>query len=298
MSLVQEIKALCDTFQQQARDAFQASGGKLEAYNSHIAKATDELMAGLLKKFESLHTQMEQQTNEVKDLKLTIGCQAAAIERLEKKVKAIETRDKRNQKFQVKNNLIIRSSQKPKEIGKFLCDTIQAGSADGMKPANNVFTLTEIIPRDKGNPQDDSTSQAENTQPEGRSRAIYRAVFKDFVHVKSLWKGIPTTNKAGSSTQISSEMPRYLKSLYSDFERAAYTMRTTFNKEGIKTRIVTKNLSLKMQFRTSDHKDWLDASSPIIEDKLDTPLMFKDGERIPNIHPTVRDILKRADKHF
>ena len=298
MSLVQEIKALCDTFQQQARDAFQASGGKLEAYNTHISKATDELMAGLLKKFESLHSQMEQHSNEVKELKLTITCQAAAIERLEKKVKAIETRDKKSQKFQVKNNLIIRSSQKPKEVGKFLCDTIQAGSADGMKPATNVFTLTEIKPRDKVNHQQDEASQVDSSQPDGRSRTIYRAVFKDFVHVKAFWKGIPTTNKAGSTTQISSEMPRYLKSLYSDFERAAYTMRSTFNKEGLKTRVITKNLSLKMQFRTTDHKDWLEASNSIIDDKLDTPLMFKEGERVPNIHPTVRDILKRADKHF
>jgi hypothetical protein len=93
-------------------------------------------------------------------------------------------------------------------------------------------------------------------------------------------------------------MPQYLKSLYSDFEKAAYTIRTTYSKEGMKTRIVTKNLSLRMQFKTRTDNDWLEASSPIIDDKIDIPVMFRDGEKVPNIHPTVRDVLKRADKHF
>ena len=298
MSLLEDIKTLCGTFQQQARDAFQASGGKLDAYNTHISKATDELMSGLLKKFDSFYTQMEQHSKEVTDLKTTIDYQATAIERLEKRVKSIETRDKKSQKFQVKNNLIIRSSEKSTDIGKFICNTIQSGSSDGKKPPANVFTLTEIKPRGKVNPHHPEATSHEGSQVGGRSRSIYRAVFKDFSHIRSFWKGIPTTNKAGSSTQISSEMPQYLKSLYSDFEKAAYTIRTTYSKEGMKTRIVTKNLSLRMQFKTRTDNDWLEASSPIIDDKIDIPVMFRDGEKVPNIHPTVRDVLKRADKHF
>ena len=296
MSLIEDIKSLCDSFQQQAKDAFQASGGKLEAYNAHISKATDELMAGLLKKLEGFHSQIEKNNKELTDLKTTVGNQAAVIDKLEKKIKAIETRDKKSQKFQVKNNLIIRSSDKASDVGKFLCNTMQEGSADGKKPATNVFTLTEIKPRNSQQPEAAAASQDEGSQPAGRSRTIYRAVFRDYTHVKAFWKGIPKTNKAGSSTQISSEMPRYLKSLYSDFERAAFTMRAVNNKSGLKTRIIQKNLSLKMQFKTDS--EWLDATSPIIDEMLDIPVMYKDGEKVPNIHPTVRDVLKRADKHF
>ena len=43
-------------------------------------------------------------------------------------------------------------------------------------------------------------------------------------------------------------------------------------------------------------RNWLDASSPIID--IDIPVMFQDGEKVLNIHPTVRNILKTADEHF
>ena len=52
-----------------------------------------------------------------------------------------------------------------------------------------------------------------------------------------------------------------------------------------------KILSLKIQFRIPEDKDWLDAFSSIID--IDIPVMFKEAERVPNgnIYSTVRDIL-------
>ena len=206
MSLVEDIQSLCDKFQTQAREAFTASGGKVEAYNAHISKATGELMGALLKKFEGLHSLIDQQAKEVSQLKVTVNNQSSAIERLEKKVRSIETRDKRSQMFQVKNNLIIRSSEKPTEIGKFICNTIQEGSDDGKKPPTNVYTLTEIKPK-TGNRQDSD----DDAQADARSRSIYRAVFKDTHLVRAFWKGLPKTNKVGSGTQISSEIYMQMK---------------------------------------------------------------------------------------
>ena len=54
-----ELRSLCDAFEKEARDAFKASGGKLEAYTTHISKATDKFFSGLLSKFETT-TKMEE----------------------------------------------------------------------------------------------------------------------------------------------------------------------------------------------------------------------------------------------
>lgn len=296
---VEELRSLCDAFQKEAREAFKASGGKLEAYTTHISKATDKLFSGLLSKFETYNTQMEEISGQVKALTDTVSKQASVIEMLEKKVKSIETRDKKGQKYSVKNNLIIRSADKPVDVGKFILNTLQAGSADGKKPPNSVYTMTELPGKESSaieNSQDGPSQATQGSQRE--SRKVHRVVFKDFSLVRSFWKGISKTNKQGSSTQVASEVPRYLRNLYSDMEKAAYTMRSTYSKDGVKTRIVPKGLSLKMQFRVPDAEGWLEASSPHIEDKLDTHLSYKEGEKIPNVHPSVRDILKRADKHL
>ena len=295
---IEELRSLCDAFQKEARDAFKASGGKLEAYNTHIAKATDKLFSGLLSKLETYNTRMEEVSNQVKDLTDTVNKQASVIEMLERKVKSIETRDKKGQKFAVKNNLIIRSSEKPVELGKFILDTLQAGSADGKRPANSVYTMTEIKGKDSSAKENSQDENSESTRKDSSSRRVQRVVFKEFAYVKTFWKGISKTNKQGSATQVASEVPRYLRTLYSDMEKAAYTMRSSYNKEGVKTRIVPKGLSLKMQFRVPDSEDWLDANSPHIDEKLDIPLSYKDGEKVPSTHPSVRDILKRAERHL
>ena len=290
MTIDQELTALIENFRKQASEAFRASGGDLEAYDAHISKATDSLLSGLLKKFECFNARIEQNSKEVATLRATVDIQAASIERLEKKVKAMEVRDKKSQKYQVKNNLIIRSTESVTSVSKFLLTTVQEGSTDGKKPAASSFTITQI--RAPEEPEEGATPS------DGPSRAIYRAVFKDTAHVKNFWKGVPVTNKSGSNIQVASEMPRYLKALYSDFERAAYTMRNNYKKDGLKTRVVTKNLSLKMQFRLPDKADWIDSDNTIIQDMIDIPLLYKRGEKVPNIHPTVRDTIKKADKHF
>ena len=297
---IEDLRSLCDAFQKEARDAFKASGGKLEAYNTHIAKATDKLFSGLLSKFETYNTRMEEVSNQVRDLTDTVNKQASVIEMLERKVKSIETRDKKGQKFAVKNNLIIRSSEKPVDLGKFILNTLQAGSADGKRPANSVYTMTEIKGKESSAMENSQDGNSQSTQRDSSSsrRVVQRVVFKEFSYVKTFWKGISKTNKQGSATQVASEVPRYLRTLYSDMEKAAFTMRSSYNKEGVKTRIVPKGLSLKMQFRVPDSDDWLDANSPHIDEKLDIPLSYKDGEKIPSIHPSVRDVLKRAEKHL
>ena len=274
---IEELRTLCEDFQKEAREALRVSGDKLE---------------GLLARFETYNTKVNQISDQVKDLTDTVNRQAVVIEMLEKKVKSIETRDKKSQKYSVKNNLIIKSTEKPVDLGKFILNTLQAGSADGKKPPNSVYTMTEIVGKEASGKEG---SQEENTQK--KVKKVQRVVFKEFSYVKTFWKGISKTNKAGSATQVASEVPRYLRNLYSDMEKAAYTMRTTYSKEGVKTRIIPKGLSLKMQFRVPESDDWLDASSPHIEDKLDTPLAYNDGEKVPNTHPTVRDILKRCEKH-
>ena len=90
------------------------------------------------------------------------------------------------------------------------------------------------------------------------------AVFKDFVHVKAFWKGIPTTQ--GSFKHTDSIRNATLSEIcLSDLERVACTIRSTYDKEGLKTWIVMKILSLKIQFRIPEDKDWLDATSSIID---------------------------------
>ena len=296
---VEELRSLCDAFQKEAKEAFKASGGKLEAYTNHISKATDKLFSGLLSKLETYNTKMDEISGQVKDLTDTVNKQASVIEMLEKKVKSIETRDKKNQKYSVKNNIIIRSTDKPVDVGKFIINTLQAGAADGKKPANSAYTMTEL-PGKENSAKDNSQEEAsQGTQGSlGSSKKVHRVVFKDFSLVKAFWKGISKTNKQGSTTQVASEVPRYLRNLYSDMEKAAYTMRSAYSKDGVKTRIVPKGLSLKMQFRVPDAEGWLEANSPHIEEKLDVHLSYKDGEKIPTVHPSVRDILKKAEKHL
>ena len=57
MALVQGLSVLYEVFLQQAKEAFQASGGDLEAYN--------KLLFEILKKFESFNSLLEQNTKEV-----------------------------------------------------------------------------------------------------------------------------------------------------------------------------------------------------------------------------------------
>ena len=51
-----------------------------------------------------------------------------------------------------------------------------------------------------------------------------------------------------------------------------------YKKDGLKTRVVTKNLSLKMQFRLPDKADWIDSDNTIIQDMIDIPLLYKSRE--------------------
>ena len=57
MALVQGLSVLYEVFLQQAKEAFQASGGDLEAYN--------KVLFEILKKFDSINSLLEKNTKEV-----------------------------------------------------------------------------------------------------------------------------------------------------------------------------------------------------------------------------------------
>ena len=208
--------------------------------------------------------------------------------KLEKRVKASENREKRIQKAQVATNIIAKTSKSGKDVIAHVVKAIGNGLPAGhTKPNNKDIFVEELIPRGE---------TAEN-----RERRSDRKTFKVSLYThdqkKALFVGLAATNKVGSESGITiqNEIPFYLRNYSKELDRVAFTLRNKYKNEKLRTKVIPDGLTLQMQFKLGDDKEWIKASSEIMTEKLDTIVTFREDEKKPSVLPTCRQVLNRKE---
>ena len=77
----------------------------------------------------------------------------------------------------------------------------------------------------------------------------------------------------------------------------AFTLRTKYRQEKLRTKIIPDGLSLQMLFKSGDSQEWVKASSESLADKLDSVVVYREEEKKPVVLPTCREIINRKDNY-
>ena len=233
-----------------------------------------------------------QKGGEDKDLKIsklekTVSDFEERFLRLEKRVKSSENREKRAQKALVATNIIAKTSKTEDDVVKHVLKAISNGLPQGTnKPNRKDILVEELIPRaDKGETRG------------RRSGKVFKVSLYTNDQKKALFVGLAAINKAGyeSGITIQNEIPYYLRNYSKELDRVAFTLRTKYKNEKLRTKVVPDGLTLQMQFKCGDDKEWIKASSEILADKLDTIVSYREDEKQPSVLPTCRQVLNRKD---
>ena len=206
--------------------------------------------------------------------------------KLEKRVKSSENREKRAQKAQVATNIIAKTPKSEQDVINHVLKAIGNGLPQGSnKPNRKDIFVEELIPR------------AEGENRGRRSGKVFKVSLFTNDQKKALFVGLAAINKAGydSGVTIQNEIPYYLRNYSKELDRVAYTLRTKYKNEKLRTKVIPDGLTLQMQFKCGDDKEWVKASSEVLADKLDTIVTFRDDEKQPSVLPTCRQVLNRKD---
>ena len=273
------------TLSKEAKDADDFTTKATEKFGTLIEAIADRIAEKIGSDQEeainTLRVAAKDSDEKVAKLEATIKDYEDKLLKLEKRVKSSENREKRGQKAKVANNIIVKTSKTSREVLNHVVKAIAQGlPPTATKPTTKEIPLEELISR--GDKQ--ST----------------RSTFKVFLTKEqkaALFAGLPAINKAGNEAGVSiqNEIPFYLKNYHKDLERVAYTLRTKFKDEKLRTKIIPDGLTLQMQFKIGGATEWTKASCESISDKLDSIVTFRDDERKPNVLPTCRQVLNRKD---
>ena len=239
------------------------------------------------------HIKALQEGGAAKDLKIakleeTVSEFEERFLKLEKRIKSSENREKRAQKAQVATNIIAKTSKGEKDVIAHVLKAIGNGLPQGSsKPNPKDIFVQELIPR---------AEKGENRGMRSAKKAFKVSLFTND-QKKALFVGLAATNKAGSESgvTIQNEIPYYLRNYSKELDRVAFTLRTKYKQEKLRTKVIPDGLTLQMQFKIGDNKEWVKASSEIISDKLDTIVTYRDDERQPAVLPTCRHVLNRKE---
>ena len=236
-----------------------------------------------------------QEGSDAKDLKIakleeTVSGFEERFLNLEKRIKSSENREKRAQKAQVATNIIAKTSNSKgeKDVIQHVLKAIGNGLPTGSnKPNPKDIFVEELIPRGE---------KGENRGMRSGKKAFKVSLFTHD-QKKALFVGLAATNKAGSESgvTIQNEIPFYLRNYSKELDRVAFTLRTKYKQEKLRTKVIPDGLTLQMQFKIGDNKEWVKASSETISDKLDTIVTYRDDERQPAVLPTCRHVLNRKE---
>ena len=270
-----------------------------------IGKLVGDKIDKLIQETDLRITSIQSEVNQAKDERIS-DLEAALDEtrdklmKLEKRMKSSENREKRNQKFQVANNIMVKTSSN-QIPDKYLADLIKQGEGSATTP--EIRKVIEVIPprnknKDKAN-GDDKDKEGDEEEPDIERTGMFLRVRLNSAQKKALFKGLAAKNKRGqkSGVVIQNEVPAYLRSYNRELERVSFTLRDAFKAEGLRTKICPDGLSLQMQFKLDGHKDWIKASSDLLTEKLDTLVNFRENEKKPLVIPSCRAVLAKKDNY-
>ena len=106
-----------------------------------------------------------------------------------------------------------------------------------------------------------------------------------------LYKGLSLGNaRSNSDFQVSHDTPRFLVQQKHAYEKMGFSIRSAHKKDlEVKTRISLRSHNLSLMLKTKE-SDWFDLNSDSGKDFLETLLVLKEGDAVPNGVKTVGDL--------
>ena len=270
-----------DDFTTKAAEKF---GSLIEAIAEKIA---EKIGSDQEDSINALRVAAKDSDEKIAKLEATVKDYEDKLLKLEKRVKSSENREKRAQKAKVANNIIVKTSRSSREAINHVVKSIAQGlPPTANKPTTKDISFEELIPRGDV-----------NNQGGNRSNKTTYKVFLTKEQKAALFAGLPAINKAGNEVGVSiqNEIPFYLKNYHKDLERVAYTLRTKFKDEKLRTKIIPDGLTLQMQFKLGGATEWSKASCETLSEKLDSIVIFREDEKKPLVLPTCKQVLSRKD---
>ena len=250
-----------------------------------IVKASKKIGDEHTLQIDELKKAAEAKDAKISSLEEQVKLYDGRLLQLEKRVKASENREKRKQKAKVANNIMAKSSsaKSTKQVQEYIHKTINQGveGTEKVKLQALLDNCDELVP--KGG--------------QGDRKAV--KVYLTSEQKKALFAGLAKNNKTGSDhgITIQNEVPFYLRNYHKELDRVAFTLRTKYRQEKLRTKIIPDGLSLQMLFKSGDSQEWVKASSESLADKLESVVVYREEEKKPAVLPTCREIINRKDNY-
>ena len=244
-------------------------------YATEITKANDRIQDLSDKLVDQEKVMGEQAQLMVEQTKL--------VSDLTHKVTRLEQHYRTSEVHRVRDNVVIKTSKGTNDIGEFLADTIKKGC--GEKPSLHLFSI-QLIMQKKG----DITPGRPRKGKQAESQ-LYKVRLSPKMK-NDLYRGLALSNGRTNDFQVSHDTPRFLVQQKHAYEKIGYSIRSTHKKTlDVKTRISLRSNNLSLTLKTKD-SDWFDLESELGKTFLDTQLVLKDGDAVPNGVVTVDDLKK------
>ena len=240
------------------------------------------------KRSDELDRQIERQNKQIEDQEEKLVSQAKQVNDLTHRVTRLERYYRSSEISRVRDNVIIKSTKTTQEISEYLADTIKKGC--GEKPSLHLFSI-QLIVQKKGVISPGKPSK--KTKPES---LLYKVRLSPKMK-SDLFRGLSANARANTDFQVSHDTPRFLVQQKHAYEKIAFSIRSAHKKNlEVKTRISLRSQNLALMIKTKD-LDWFDIDSESANDLLETLIVLKDGETMPQGVKSVGD-LKNTIVHF
>ena len=252
------------------------ASGLSKAKLDKVRAAVDELKLSMLSiidsvdiKFTELDAKLKNQETSTDQLKKGRDDDSLLIKRLARDVSGLVLEKNKAACASVADNVMV-FTKGATNIKAFLEDTISRGGG-----VSNAI-ITEIV----------------NKDAKSKDHKMFK-VKLDRSSKGALFKGLANGNH-NKDFRVAHEIPYYLKKTFRDHEKVAYSMRTNFRENHLKTKISVFQATLLLRVKTRDHSEWMDLSDGRVSEYLNSPLIVDDRDPLRGL--TCKEFLTEAKK--